>query len=194
VPATSPFSEDDGVCAIRGAEINIDIPSVGPGAGPVPANIEVRNWETDGTDHIFKLANGKYEPGPQLDRPESLEAVRQELFDLKELAMVLMHEGKYEDAAAKFEQAAHLDNGNPELANNAGFAYYKAKQYEKSVFWIEKAIQIDPKRAVAYINLGDTLVELHRNADARQAYKTYLELAPSSKSAADVKKKLGALR
>lgn len=51
----------------------------------------------------------------------------------------------------------------------------------------------DPKRAVAYLNLGDTLVKLHRNADARQAYKTYLEFAPSSKSAAEAKKKLEAL-
>jgi hypothetical protein len=193
VPATSPFNEEDGVCSIRGFEINIDMPLVGPEARRVPANIEVRNWETDGADHVFKLVNGKYEPGPQLAKQESPESIRRELFDLKELAMALMHEGRYEDAAAKFEDAANLDHSISELPNNAGFAYYKAKKYEKSVFWIEKAIQIDPKRAIAYLNLGDTLVKLHRSADARQAYKTYLELAPSSKSAAYVKKKIDAL-
>lgn len=193
VPATSPFSESDGVCAIRGAEINIGAPLIAAGASHLPANIEVRNWETDGADHIFKLVNGKYESGSQLDRPESPEDVRSELYDLRERAAELMREGRYEEAAAKFEQAANLDNSISELANNAGFAYYKAKKYEKSAFWIEKAIQMDPKRAVAYLNLGDTLVKLQRNADARQAYKTYLELAPSSKSAADVKKKLDAL-
>jgi predicted RNA polymerase sigma factor len=36
-------------------------------------------------------------------------------------------------------------------------------------------------------------VKLNRNAEARQAYQKYLELAPNSKVAPDVKKKPDAL-
>jgi len=67
------------------------------------------------------------------------------------------------------------------------------ERYEESVNWCERAIEIDPKRAVAYVNLGDAYVKLNRNAEARRAYTKYLELAPNSKSAPDVKKKLDAL-
>ena len=80
------------------------------------------------------------------------------------------------------------------FSNNAGFAYYKAGHYEDSVAWIQKAIEADPGRAVAYLNLGDALVKLDRKAEARRAYTKYLELAPNSKSAPEVKRKLEALR
>jgi len=49
------------------------------------------------------------------------------------------------------------------------------------------------QEAIAYLNLGDAYGKLNRNAEARGAYRRYLELAPDSKSAADVKKKLDAL-
>lgn len=67
------------------------------------------------------------------------------------------------------------------------------EKYEFAVEWLKKTIELDPKRSVAYLNLGDALAKLNRNADARDAYKKYLELAPDSKAAPDVKQKLGAL-
>jgi tetratricopeptide (TPR) repeat protein len=57
---------------------------------------------------------------------------------------------------------------------------------------LQKTIEIDPKRAVAYLNLGDVYVKLNRIVEARQAYTKYLELVPDSKSAPDVKKQLNA--
>ena len=75
---------------------------------------------------------------------------------------------------------------------------------------------VDPKRAIAYLNRGDAFVALHYSAkgrqdakdffknycmessnwciaEARKDYEKYLELAPDSKAAPDVKKKLAAL-
>jgi len=104
-----------------------------------------------------------------------------------------MKEKNYEAAAAKFAEAAYLNPKSAEYSNNAGFALYQTRKYEASVDWLKKAVGIDPKRAVAYVNLGDAYAKLKRNAEARQAYKEYLELAPDSKSAPDVKKKLEAL-
>jgi tetratricopeptide (TPR) repeat protein len=53
----------------------------------------------------------------------------------------------------------------------------------------KRPIEIDPNRALAYLNRGDALTKLSRSAEARQAYSKYLELAPDSKSAPDVKKR-----
>ncbi len=33
--------------------------------------------------------------------------------------------------------------------------YYKMEQYEEAARWFEKAIALDPNRAIAYANLGD---------------------------------------
>ncbi len=107
--------------------------------------------------------------------------------------MKLMQESDYQSAIDKFEEAAQLNEMEPLFANNAGFAYYKQGRIQDSLYWFNKAIEIEPKRAVAYLNLGDALVKLNRNAEARHAYQKYLELAPDSKSAPDVKKKLDAL-
>jgi len=113
--------------------------------------------------------------------------------ELNKQAMGLFREKKYREAAAKFEEAAQLEPTNSQIANDAGFAYYKLENYEQSVAWFKKAIAIDPRRAVAYRNLGDAYAKLNRNTQARQAYNKYLELAPNSKSAPDVKKKVDAL-
>jgi len=51
---------------------------------------------------------------------------------------------------------------------------------------------LDPQRAVAYLNLGDCYAKLSRDAEARGAYRKFLELAPDSKAASEVKKKLDA--
>jgi tetratricopeptide (TPR) repeat protein len=70
---------------------------------------------------------------------------------------------------------------------------FQMRKYEESVLWLEKTISIDPKRAVAYLNLGNAYAKLRRDAKARQAYTKYLEFAPDSQFAPRVKKKLDTL-
>jgi len=110
-----------------------------------------------------------------------------------EEALKFMQRRQPMSAVGWFVGAARADSSNAEYTNNAGFAYYQMGKYGESVLWLEKTISIDPKRAVAYLNLGDAYAKLKRNAKARQAYSKYLELAPDSKSAPKVKKKLDAL-
>jgi tetratricopeptide (TPR) repeat protein len=66
-------------------------------------------------------------------------------------------------------------------------------QYDEAAKRFLQAIARDPKRAIAYLNLGDAYVGLHKNAEAKDAYAKFLALAPNSKSAPDVPAKMQSL-
>jgi Flp pilus assembly protein TadD len=112
---------------------------------------------------------------------------------LNEQGMQLMKSRSYSAAAAKFTQAFQLDPNQALFANNVGYAWYRDGKSQDAILWFNQTISLDPKRAIAYLNLGDAYAKLNRNAEARQAYTKYLELAPASQAAPDVKKKLEAL-
>jgi len=176
-------------CEIGGTEINLEDSADGK------KEIQVRGG-TDGKDHVFKLVEGLYVAFPPFSKPVPL--ADKIAIALNDSGMDLMKEGDYERAAGAFVDAAWMTSGRKDLtaalfANNAGFAYYKMGKYEESIRWLKAAIEDDPKRAVAYLNLGDAYAKLNRNVEARQAYAKYLELAPNSKAAPVVKKKLDSL-
>jgi hypothetical protein len=177
------------VCDIEGADISVDDAADGK------KEIQVRGG-SDGKDHVFKLVNGVYVPFPPFIKLAPLDVREAEADNVH--GMQLMKKGDYERAAASFVNAARMmgtrnDSTAALYANNAGFAYYKMGKYEESVTWLKAAVEDDPTRAVAYLNLGDAYAKLSRNAEARESYKKYLELARDSKAAPDVKKKLQAL-
>jgi Tetratricopeptide repeat len=188
---TGGFGEEDGVCAIYGDDISFSENEDGP------KDIYVSDWDGDNENHVFTLSNGVYIPGPPVTGdfpPPPPPEKSPSAADLNEQGLKLMQAKDYASAVAKFMGADFLiGHKNAEYANNVGFALYKAQQYQMSVDWLKIAIGIDPKRAVAYLNLGDALVKLNRNAEARQAYTQYIELAPNSEAAPDVKRKLDAL-
>lgn len=190
IAADDNFNEEDGTCAVFGEDITFSENEQGP------KDIYVKNWE-DSQNHIFKLSNGLYVPGPPVTgefppapavekTPSAAEANAQ--------GMKLMQQRDYSGAVTKFMLADLLaGHKNALYANNVGFALYKEEKYDLAVRWFQNAIEIDPQRAVAYLNLGDALAKLNRSKEAREAYSKYLDLAPNSKSAAEVKKKLDAL-
>ena len=64
----------------------------------------------------------------------------------------------------------------------------------EAVLWLEKAVALDPKRAVAHLNLGDAYARIGKRDLARAAYEKYLALSPAAKASAEVRSKLEALR
>jgi tetratricopeptide repeat protein len=142
-------------------------------------------------------------PEPEDERSQQPSASSPSAGELNDEGLLLLKRRNYEAAAFKFVEAARLDpstvgiwnvpKGAARFSNNAGFAFYEMGRYREAAVWLRKAIAIDPQRAVAYLNLGDALAKLNRNAEARQAYRKFLELASDSKSAPRVRKKLEAL-
>jgi Tfp pilus assembly protein PilF len=75
-----------------------------------------------------------------------------------------------------------------------GFIYFRRGQYQTAARWYENTIELDPSRAVAYLNLGDAVAMLGDKARARKAYETYLALAPNGGDVARVKQTLEGLQ
>jgi hypothetical protein len=95
-------------------------------------------------------------------------------------------------ASIKFMEAC-LNTKSPLFTNNAGFAYYKMEKFEESVTWLKKSIEIalnvpSPTCILATLLSSSTATPVNRNSEARPAYTKYLELAPNSNSAPDVKR------
>lgn len=226
IAADGNLTAEDGTCPIFGHDVEFSS-TVNPPADPEaaksePEQIYVTGWYEDGKNHVFELSHGIYVPGPPVfgpfppAPPMPSEPTAADAAQDNQQGMNFMRQKNYSAAELQFARASLITGDkNPLYANNEGFAYYKAEQYDMAIWWLQKTVQLDPKRAVAYLNLGDALakldcseqararyrkalgdsfVEVNCNPEtARAAYQKYLELAPNSKAAPDVRKKLAAL-
>ncbi|HXG32560.1 MAG TPA: tetratricopeptide repeat protein [Bryobacteraceae bacterium] len=72
-----------------------------------------------------------------------------------------------------------------------GNFYFKKGNYRAAAARFEEAIRWNPSYAEAYLRLGEAREKLKDTAGAQKAFQKYLELAPDSKRAAEIRKKLG---
>jgi tetratricopeptide (TPR) repeat protein len=75
-----------------------------------------------------------------------------------------------------------------------GTFYFKKGNYKGAVNRFREATQWNPGYAEAYLRLGESEEKMKNAKAAREAYAKYLELAPESKEAAALKKKLSSQR
>jgi tetratricopeptide (TPR) repeat protein len=82
---------------------------------------------------------------------------------------------------------------NPLEAENdvkVGNYYFKKGNYKAALNRFREATRFNPGYAVAYLRMGDAEEKLKDKPAAKEAYAKYLELAPDSKDAPSIKKKL----
>ena len=120
---------------------------------------------------------------PPRGQPKTLRA-----YDLDRQGQELYREKKYDQALEKFKAAVEMKPGDPVLLNNLGFIYFAMERYPDALVWLQKTLALDPRRKEAHLNLGDTLVKLGRNSEAKQHYQQFLELYPASKRAEELRK------
>ena len=68
-----------------------------------------------------------------------------------------------------------------------GTFYLKKKNYRAALSRFREALGMDPYYAPAYPKLGKVYEKLGRKREALRAYKTYLEVLPSARMAAEAK-------
>ena len=76
---------------------------------------------------------------------------------------------RFAQAQGKFEQAVKLDPGFAEAYNNLAFTLRKqgSDNFQKSLAYYNKAIQLKPKLAEAYMYRGVLYAQMGRKADAQ---------------------------
>ena len=106
----------------------------------------------------------KAQPPSPDDPPEEDEALKPKIYDFNPLAA--------------------------EKAIKAGEFYYKKSNYVAASARFLEATRFNPTNAEAFLRLGEAHEKNHKPADAIEAYRKYVELAPDTKQAAALKKKL----
>jgi tetratricopeptide (TPR) repeat protein len=66
--------------------------------------------------------------------------------------------------------------------------YYATGKYNEALPYLEKTLQIDPKRKEAHGNIAELYMKLGRKAEAKQHYEEYLRLYPTSPKAEEFRK------
>jgi tetratricopeptide (TPR) repeat protein len=75
-----------------------------------------------------------------------------------------------------------------------GNFYFKKGNYKGALNRFREATRWNPNYAEAYLRLGESEEKLKDSKAAHEAYAKYLELAPDSKEAPSVKKRLASQR
>ncbi len=75
-----------------------------------------------------------------------------------------------------------------------GNYYFKKSNYKGALNRFREATRWNPTLAEAYLRLGETEEKMKDKPAALEAYAKYLELAPDSKEAESIKKKLAGKR
>ena len=68
----------------------------------------------------------------------------------------------------------------PKHTPSRGFAKYHLRQYIAAISDYDKAIQLKPDYAIAYINRGAAKASLNRTSEAKQDLRTALRLAENA--------------
>jgi tetratricopeptide (TPR) repeat protein/DNA-binding winged helix-turn-helix (wHTH) protein len=94
------------------------------------------------------------------------------------LGFFLYRSGRYSEAAKEFEYVVALDRDNTIGWGNLGAAYMLAGDFESALGTYLRALEIAP-RETTYSNLGMMYYYLGRPADAIEALRQSVELAPN---------------
>ena len=81
-------------------------------------------------------------------------------------ALLLMAQGRHEEALAEIERARTLDPLSPVIDSSRIQAYYFARHYDRAIDEARKALEVEPGMLFIYYHLGQSLLQKGNFADA----------------------------
>ena len=96
------------------------------------------------------------------------------------MAVVALKSNDTTQALAEYGLAADLNNDDASLRLAYGALLHTMKQYDQAATQLEKAIALDPEYAMPYYELGLTLEDAGRKADAATRYEEFVARAARS--------------
>ncbi len=108
---------------------------------------------------------------------------RIELYEQLDKALVAMAQSKAETARQSLEAILEQDPDNPSLHLNLGFAYAKAKQWNKAFESIEKAISLAPDNHIMKLHLAKTYASAGRHNQAKEILEAFIMQYPKQADA-----------
>ena len=106
------------------------------------------------------------------------------------LGQTFLEQDAYEKAWSALESARLANPKSSDVYLYHGIYYYELKEYPKAVEDLEKAIKLNSKNAYAYYYAGMAYSEMGSPDKMVEVFKIFLELAPNSPEAPDVKKRV----
>jgi serine/threonine protein kinase len=106
----------------------------------------------------------------------------------------LFERGEMEGAVARFRQAVASAPGNAYYRNNLGWALFQAGQVEDAARELAEAVRLDPRRDIAYANIGEVERARGNTAAAIAAYERFLQLNTDPRRGEIARAKLRGLR
>lgn len=86
---------------------------------------------------------------------------------------------KYGDAISELKRARKAEEGRKDVHNLMGYCYFKLKEHDKAIQCFVRAVEIDPKSAIDYANIGVNLKEKGETEKAIPMFKKALSLDPT---------------
>jgi Flp pilus assembly protein TadD len=145
------------ICAIAAIAA---FPAFGAGSAPVESSDKPAAKQEKPAAKQEKPAAKQEKPAAKQESP-AVSAYNQ--------GVELMKNKRFAQAQSKFEQAVKLDPNFAEAYNNLAFTLRKqgSANYQKSLAYYNKAIQLKPKLAEAYMYRGVLYTQMGRKADAQ---------------------------
>jgi tetratricopeptide (TPR) repeat protein len=99
----------------------------------------------------------------------------------------------YDQALEQYKKLARERKDEPKYIFAAGYCHFYMDRYDQAVKWFDKVLALDPDHAQAQFALAATYEKQGDAAQARKAWRRYLEIDGGSEWAVEARKRLESL-
>lgn len=136
-----------------------------------------------GTGMIYN--DKRMTPRAKVEFEKALELDPNDVMALELLGVIIMlDDANPGDSINYFKKITEIVPNYPDAYFYLGSAYYKLKEYETAITYLQKALELDPmgigKGYFATVFIGDSYMELEKYDEAIKAYEKALEFNPKN--------------